>query len=118
MFKSVVFGAPTKCPNRTCRAEFFKDCHLGWLPKSELEVFAIMKCSSCRDRFMVAQMINMVHDYKENLPVRETPQNKITIFTEKDREVFRQELFSDDNPLFNLFDGYYPGAADLPENVQ
>jgi len=117
MFKSVIFGSPTKCPNRTCRAEFFQDCHLGWLPKSELEVYAVMKCVSCRDRFMVAQMINMVHDYKDGLPIRDIYPNKIEIFTDADGDSFRKELYSDENPLFNLFDGYYPGAAPPPEEL-
>jgi len=112
MFKSVIFGAPMKCPNRTCRADFWQDCHLGWLPKSELEVYAIMKCTICRDRFMVAQMVNMVHDYKASLPMRDLPKNQITIFNTKDQEAFRKELYQDDNPLFNLYDGYYPGATD------
>ena len=118
MFKSVVFGMPSKCPNRNCHAIFYKDCHKGWLPKSELEIFAIMRCSACRDTFAIAQMIHMVHEYKQNLPEREVVKNQITIFTEKDQETFRKELFSDDNPLWNLYDGYFPGALDLPEDVQ
>jgi hypothetical protein len=117
MYRSVIFGQPTKCPNRNCRAIFYKDCHKGWLPKSELEVFAIMKCYVCRDVFMVSQMISMVHDYKQGLPEREVIPNKIKVFTDFDHENFRKELYSDSNPLFNLYDGYYPGATDSPDSV-
>lgn len=116
MYKSNVFGMPTKCPNRNCRAEFFKDSHKGWLPKSELEVYAVMRCPSCRDTFMVSQMLSMVHEYKESLPERKVIPNKVTIFSERDQENFRTELFSDDNPLNTLFDGYYPGASEPPDD--
>lgn len=117
MYKSVVYGQPTKCPNRNCRALFYKDCHKGWLPKSELEIFAVMRCSVCRDTFLVSQMLNMVHDYKHELPEREVSKNKVEIFTEKDQTVFRRQLFADDNPLWSLYDGYYPGASEPPEDV-
>lgn len=116
MFRSVILGSPTKCPNRNCRSLFYKDSHKGWLPKSELEVYAVMRCPACRDTFLVSQMINMVHEYKENLPEREIPKNKIKIFTKDDQLVFREELFSDENPLNNLYDGYYPGAPSSPES--
>ena len=118
MFKSVVYGQPTKCVNRNCRALFYRDSHKGYLPKSELEIYAVLRCPVCRDTFMVSQMINMVHEYKESLPVREIHPNKITIFTTEDQKTFRNELFKEDNPLFNLYDGYYPGAADLPPDSE
>jgi hypothetical protein len=67
---------------------------------------------------MVTQMLNMVHEYRDNLPERTVVKNQVTIFNDGDQESFRTELFSDDNPLTTLFDGYYPGAADIPdENV-
>ena len=114
MYRSAVFGAPSKCPNRNCRAIFYRDSHKGWLPKSELEVYAVMRCPTCRDTFCVTQMINMVHEYKQSLPTRDLPQNKIKLFNTNDQGNFREELFSDDNPLTSLYDGYYPGATDLP----
>jgi hypothetical protein len=119
MFKAVIYGKPIKCPNRICKALFYRDCHKGWLPKTELEIYAVMRCNSCRDTFLVTQMLSMVHEYKENLPIREDTGevNKIELFTTEDQEVFRRELFSDGNPLWNLYDGYYPGATDNPENV-
>lgn len=115
MFKSVTYGSPSKCPNRTCKAVFFKDCHLGWLPKSELEVYTVMKCKTCRDVFAIVQMIHMVHDYKKELPERQIEKNKIVLFTENDQTAFRQELYSDGNPLWNLYDGYVPGASSVED---
>lgn len=116
MFRTVVFGQPSKCPNRNCKAVFYKDSHKGWLPKSELEVYAVMRCPACRDTFVIAQMLNQVHSYKEGLPERVVTNNKINIFTDNDQQVFRQELFSEDNPLWNLYDGFFPGSTDNPQN--
>ena len=117
MYKSQSYGCITKCPNRNCRAVFFKDSFKGYLPKDCLSVYAVLRCPVCRDCFLRAQMINMIHDYVESLPVREIIPNRITIFTNEDQETFRQELFSDDNPLWNLYDGFIPGASTLPEDT-
>jgi hypothetical protein len=116
MYKTNFSGAPKKCPNRTCRAIFYRDSHKGFLPKNELEIFAVMRCHSCRDTFLVSQMLHMVHEYKMSLPEREVVKNKIEIFTKEDEEIFRRELYSDDNPLFNLYDGFYPGSTDNPQS--
>jgi hypothetical protein len=116
MFKSTVFGQPSKCPNRNCRTVFYSDSHLGWLPKSELEIYAVMRCTGCRDTFLVAQMLHQVHEYKELLPKRKRVPNKITIFSEEDKETFRKELYSSENPLWILYDGQYPGAFDTTSN--
>lgn len=113
MFKSTVFGQPSRCPNRNCRTVFYLDSHLGWLPKSELEIFAVMRCSGCRDTFLVSQMLHQVHEYKEMLPKRKRVPNQITIFTESDQENFRKELYSSENPLWILYDGQYPGSANI-----
>lgn len=116
MFNSVIVGFPKKCPNRNCRAEFFQDSHKGFLPKTEIEVYAVMRCPVCRDTFAIVQMLNMVYDYKASLPTRTLPKNKITVFNNEDNETFRSELYSDDNPLWNLYDGYYPGSTETPDN--
>ena len=116
MFKSVIFGAPKNCPNRNCRAKFYRDSHKGYLPKSELEVYTIMRCPVCRDTFMVTQMLHMVHDYKLDLPERTLPKNKVEIFTTDDQEEFRRQLYEDDNPLNNLYNGYVPGSTDTPKD--
>lgn len=110
MYKTVYSGEIKRCPNRTCRAEWFQDCHKGWLPgPTPIEVYAVMRCSCCRDTFMIMQMLNIVHDYKKSLPVREVSKPKITIFSDEDQNIFRQELFRDDNPLYSLYDNHFPG---------
>ena len=58
MFRSVIFCEPRKCPNRNCKAIFYKDSHKGWLPKSEIEIFAIMRCPVCKDTFIVTVNCN------------------------------------------------------------
>lgn len=116
MFNSVIVGYPKKCPNRNCRAEFYQDSHKGFLPKTEIETFVVMRCPVCRDTFTIIQMLNMVYDYKASLPTRVLPPNKISIFNNEDGEIFRTELYADDNPLWNLYDGYYPGSTNNPHN--
>jgi hypothetical protein len=116
MYKSIFFGMPQKCPNRNCRSIFYRDSHKGFLPKNEIEIYAVMRCPSCKDTFLISQMLHMVHEYKMTLPERTVEKNSITIFTSEDEMVFRKELFSDDNPLWSLYDGYYPGSTDNPED--
>jgi hypothetical protein len=62
-------------------------------------------------------MINMIHEYVESLPEREETHNSITIFSLKDQESFRKELFEDDNPLWNLYDGFVPQNVVLPPDA-
>jgi len=50
------------------------------------------------------------------LPERTVEKNSIKLFTSDDKVVFRKELFADDNPLWTLYDGYYPGSTDNPED--
>lgn len=38
------------------------------MPKSEVEVYAIMRCPKCKDTFAVVQLISMAEDYKAALP--------------------------------------------------
>ena len=61
-------------------------------------------------------MLHMVHEYKMGLPERKLQKNEVKIFTSEDEVVFRKELFADDNPLHTLYDGYYPGSTDNPED--
>lgn len=61
-------------------------------------------------------MLNQVHEYKESLPDKPVIPNKITIFTTKDQETFRKELYEDSNPLFTLLDGNFPGIIPPEES--
>ena len=44
MFKQTIVGTPMQCINRTCKAAFYRESHLGYYPKNEMEVYAILKC--------------------------------------------------------------------------
>ena len=57
MFHQTIVGKPKCCLNRNCRSPFYKESHLGWLPKSEVEVYTIMRCPKCKDTFAVVQLI-------------------------------------------------------------
>ena len=72
MFHQTIVGKPKHCLNRNCKHPFFKESHLGWLPKSEVEVYTIMRCLACKDTFAVIQLISMAHEYKEKLPLDPT----------------------------------------------
>ena len=114
MYRNVSFGNIKKCPNVNCRAIFYKDCFKGYLPHSPLSIYAIIRCPSCRYTFQISQMIGMIHDYIESLPERKEIPNSITIFSSEDQDSFRKELFEDDNPLWNLYDGFTPKNVVLP----
>ena len=98
MVSQSIFGMPRRCLNRNCRAVFYKESHLGWQPKSEMEIYAIMRCPSCRDTFMVVQTMSMGHDYYQRLgndPMRRP-------ISKKEVERARQRLALDPNPLSTL----------------
>ena len=68
MFHQTIIGKPKCCLNRNCKTQFTKSSHLGWLPKSEVEVYAIMRCLKCKDTFAIIQLMSMAHEYRDNLP--------------------------------------------------
>lgn len=116
MFNQTIFGMPRKCPNRTCRHPFYKESHLGWLPKSEVEAFAVMRCPKCKDTFMVVQLMSMVHEYKEKLP-KDPKKAAIKLegpITLAEISRIRKRLETE-NPLPSLFEGLKPGASNPPE---
>ena len=68
MFNQIIIGKPKKCPNRMCRAPFFKDAFQGYMLSSEMEVLCIMKCEACGDQFAIRQPISIVQEYLTELP--------------------------------------------------
>ena len=91
MFHQTIIGKPKCCLNRNCKTQFTKSSHLGWLPKSEVEVYAIMRCPKCKDTFAVVQLISMAHDYRNDLPADQTKISKEKIISIV--ENFRPEVF-------------------------
>ena len=115
MFKQTIVGTPMQCINRTCKANFYRESHLGYYPKNELEVYTIMKCPKCKDTFAIVQSVSMVHEYKDKLPKDPKKAAKRTPITQKEIESINKKLSDDKfNPLASLYEGRVPGAVDLP----
>jgi hypothetical protein len=106
MFQNV-YGSPKKCLNRNCKALFDKDSHLGYLQKSDTEVFAVLRCHKCKDTFLVCQMFNMVWDYYEELPASQKREKEITDFpiTQEEIENVRWKLDTDNSVLSSVRNG-------------
>ena len=117
MFHQTIVGKPKCCLNRNCKSQFSKTSHLGWLPKSEVEVYAIMRCPKCKDTFAVVQLISMAHDYKASLPTDENSKSATGPITKKETLNFRKKLENKD-ALKELYEGYNPGGTVLPEDPE
>ncbi len=105
-----IFGTPKRCCNRKCKQPFYRESHLGFLPESESEVRAIMRCSKCGDTFAILQMVVMAHDYYETLPVdpryiKKKFNNPISV-TEH-RQI--KKRMDNENVLKSLYEGQRPG---------
>lgn len=116
MFHQTIVGKPKHCLNRNCKHPFFKESHLGWLPKSEVEVYTIMRCPSCKDTFAVIQLISMAHEYKEKLPLDPTQLPSTSPISKKEISSMRKKL-QDKDSLKSLLEGYKPGGSILPDDV-
>ncbi len=113
MYHQTIVGKPKNCLNRNCKHPFTKESHLGWMPKSELEVLTIMRCAKCKDTFAVVQLISMADEYKENLPTNLS--KTVGPISKKEVVMMRKRLENKDN-LKNLYEGYKPGASNLPKD--
>jgi hypothetical protein len=111
------FGFPKKCYNRKCRAPFYKESHLGHLPKNELEIFAVLKCHTCDDTFAVVQPMSMAGEFYKNLPARPTPPATIKPITLSEMRKMSRYL-DRPNALGTVFDGLKPGAAGFTTRVE
>jgi hypothetical protein len=117
MFHQTIVGKPKFCLNRNCKTPFTKNSHLGWLPKSEIEVCAIMRCQKCKDTFAVVQLMSMAHDYRNDLPKDESKLSPKGPITKKETLEFKKKLENKES-LKELFEGYVPGGTVLPEDQE
>ena len=116
MFHQTIVGKPKHCLNRNCKTPFTKHSHLGWLPKSEVEVYAIMRCPKCKDTFAVVQSVSIVHEYKDKLPKDPKKLAKRTPITQKELDVLSKKLNDEEfNPLSTLYEGRVLGS-ELPKD--
>lgn len=97
-----VLGDPTKCLNRNCRHEFYKESNIGYIPQSPSEVSVVMMCPKCRDVFTITQIPSMVEDYMGSLKSKPTP--KLTKITHNEIKEVRDVLVNDDNILISILD--------------
>lgn len=114
MFHQTIVGKPKHCLNRNCKHPFFKESHLGWLPKSEVEVYTIMRCPACKDTFAVIQLISMAHEYKSKLPLDPSQVPPTTAISKKEISAMRKKL-QDKDSLKSLLEGYKPNGSILPD---
>lgn len=117
MFHQTIIGKPKCCLNRNCKIQFTKSSHLGWLPKSEVEVYAIMRCSKCKDTFAIIQLMSMAHEYRDNLPKDKDKNLAVGPITKNESLDFRKKLENKD-ALKELMEGYVPGGTVLPEEPE
>lgn len=113
MFRQIIFGMPMHCINRICKAPFHKQSLLGYRAKSEVEIIAVMECPRCKDRIYVNQLVSMVSEYVNKLPIDPVkvvrPNNLITR-TEIER--ISKRLANDKiNPLASLYSGPRPPGS-------
>lgn len=117
MFHQTIVGKPKHCLNRNCKNPFFKESHLGWLPKSEVEVYAVMKCLKCKDTFAVVQLISMAQDYKKALPKDPSQVSPVGPISKNEVLNIKKKLENKDS-LKSLLEGYKPGGSVLPDDDQ
>jgi hypothetical protein len=115
MHHQTIVGRPKKCLNRNCRHPFFKESHLGWLPKSEVEIYSVMRCLKCKDTFAVVQLISMAHDYRTLLP-KDTTQFQGKEPITKHELMSVQKKLEENDVLQSLLEGYKPGGSVLPDD--
>ena len=117
MFKQTIVGTPLNCINRTCKSAFYRESHLGYYPKNEVEVYAIMKCPKCKDTFAIVQSVSIVHEYKEKLPKDPKKVAKRTPISQKEIDVLNNTenfIFQTEKTISVL----KPNPICLSDNVQ
>ena len=109
MRSAFIYGSPKCCCNTNCKTVFTKSSFLGWSPKHEAEVYAIMKCNKCKCTFKIAQSIMDAFHYYDKLPDdRVTSKSKITY----EETLNVKKVLADNNNVLNeLNDGMVPGIS-------
>ena len=115
MHHQTIIGRPKNCLNRTCKHPFFKESHLGWLPKSEVEIYSVMRCLKCKDTFAVVQLISMAHDYRSSL-LKDPTQLQIKDPISRHELMSVQKRLEDHDVLQSLMEGDKPGGSVLPDD--
>ena len=117
MFHQTIVGKPKCCLNRNCKHPFYKESHLGWMPKSEVEVYAIMRCPKCKDTFAVVQLISMAENYRAALPKDQSQIPSPSPISKNEVVTMRKKLDNKDS-LKTLLEGFKPGGSVLPDDIE
>lgn len=96
-----VLGDPSKCLNRNCRHEFYKESNIGFIPQSPSEITVVMMCPKCRDVFAITQVPSMLEDYIGSLSPK--PKPKISRITSSEIKNVR-DVLAGDNVLVSILD--------------
>lgn len=67
MYSKVFYSSPKRCLFENCRAPFFTECYLGYLPLSPTEVYTVMRCSKCGYEHHIPQLKVTALKYKNEL---------------------------------------------------
>lgn len=104
MFNQQISGKIKRCPNRLCKAKFFKESFCGCQPKTPTSVEIIMQCPACGDTFAITQEILIIREYMDELPSKprsnKTNESLITI----DEQSKFKKAMEEKNILASLFE--------------
>ena len=84
--------------------------HLGWMPKSAIEAYVVVRCAKCQDTFAIVQMYSDVHGYYETLPNNPKFIRPKGPISSKEQKSVKKQL-NDENQLKTLMEGWVPGAG-------
>jgi len=97
-----ILGDPTRCLNRNCKHEFYKESNIGYIPQSPAEVAVVMMCPKCHDVFAITQIPSMVEDYMNSLKAE--PKSKLPKITRSELVNIQNSLIGDDNILSSILE--------------
>jgi len=110
MQSASIYGLPKVCCNTNCKTIFKKSSFLGWCPRNEFEVYAILKCSKCKCLFKVAQNIMDAMSYYDKLP-DDKKYIENNLISKEEMMTVKKELSENSNILNELNDGMVPGKS-------
>lgn len=75
MYNQTLHGLHKYCGNRQCKHPFTKESFQGYLPKTVVEVYVVMRCSKCNDVFAITMPTAYAKSYHSSLPKRSKSEN-------------------------------------------
>ena len=101
-YTQVVYGKPKKCINRKCKAKFFKESIVGYMPCNHSTVWCVVRCPECDDLFAVIQAVSFIKEYANELPSKpKTNKQNAALITMSEIEDVRKKI-NEENILNSL----------------